>query len=58
MFAEKAIAVWQSLSMHDRVPLVGGYFVLSGGWDEPRVLDRSPESADPLLVIYSRRLED
>lgn len=56
MFAEKAVAIWQSMSMHDRVPLVGGYFVLSGGWDEPRVLDRSPEGADPLLVIWSRRL--
>lgn len=58
MFAEKAVAIWQSMSMHDRVPLVGGYFVLSGGWDEPRVFDRSPEGADPLLVIWSRRLED
>jgi SAM-dependent methyltransferase len=58
MFAEKAVAIWQSMSMHDRVPLVGGYFVLSGGWDEPRVIDRSPEGADPLHVIWSRRLPE
>jgi SAM-dependent methyltransferase len=57
MFAEKAVAIWQSMSMHDRVPLVGGYFVLSGGWGEPRVIDRSPEGSDPLLVIWSRRTE-
>jgi len=58
MFAEKAIAIWQSLSMEDRVRLVGGYFVLAGGWDEPRVIDRSPAGADPLFVIWSRRPDD
>ncbi|MCC6237333.1 MAG: methyltransferase domain-containing protein [Dehalococcoidia bacterium] len=57
MFGEKAIALWQSISMEDRVRLVGAYFALAGGWDEPRVIDRSPEDADPLLVIYARRLE-
>ena len=56
MFAEKAIALWQSISMEDRVRLVGAYFALAGGWDEPRVIDRSPENADPLFVIYARRL--
>lgn len=58
MFAEKAIALWQSVSMEDRVRLVGAYFALAGGWDEPRVADRSPQNADPLLVIYARRLEE
>lgn len=57
MFAEKAIALWQSISMEDRVRLVGAYFALAGSWDEPRVLDRSPGGADPLLLIYARRLE-
>ncbi len=57
MFAEKAIALWQSIAMEDRVRLVGAYFALAGGWDEPRVIDRSPADADPLLVIYARRLE-
>lgn len=55
MFPEKAIAVWQSLSMEDRVRLVGAYFALAGGWDEPRFLDRSPEGADPLLLVYATR---
>lgn len=55
MFAEKAVSVWQSLSMEDRVRLVGSYFVLAGGWDEPVVLDRSPAGADPLLAIITRR---
>lgn len=57
MFAEKAIALWQSISMEDRVRLVGAYFTLSGGWDEPRVIDRSPPDADPLLLISAHRLE-
>ncbi len=55
MFPDKAVAVWQALSMDDRVRLVGSYFVLSGGWEEPRFVDRSPPDADPLIAIYARR---
>ena len=56
MFPEKAIAVWQSLSMEDRLRLVGSYFVVSGGWEEPRFVDRSPSDADPLIAIYARNV--
>jgi len=55
LFLEKTVAVWQSLSMEDRLRLVGSYFVLSGGWEEPRFVDRSPPDADPLIAIYARR---
>ena len=57
MFPQKAIAAWQSLSPTDRVTLVGAYFSLTPGWEQPRVLDRSPPGADPLWVICSRRAD-
>ena len=57
MFPQKAIAAWQSLSPTDRVALVGAYFSLTPGWEQPRVLDRSPPGTDPLWVICSRRAD-
>ena len=58
LFPEKAVAGWQVLSPKDRVSLVGSYFALTPGWEEPRVLDRSPEGADPLWAIFSRRVDE
>ena len=58
MFPQKAVAGWQSLRPKDRVALVGSYFTLTPGWEEPRMLDRSPESADPLWAVFSRRLDE
>ena len=58
MFPQKAVAVWQTLSPRDRVVLVGSYFSLTPGWQEPRLLDRSPAGADPLWVICSRRSDE
>jgi SAM-dependent methyltransferase len=55
MFPTKAVAVWQALDRDDRVRLVGSYFALAGGFDEPRFVDRSPAGADPLWVITARR---
>lgn len=55
MFPQKAVAIWQSLAPGDRVRLVGSYFALTPGWDEPRVLDRSPPGADPLWIVAARR---
>lgn len=55
MFPTKAVAVWQALAPDDRVRLVGSYFALAGGFDEPRVVDRSPAGADPLWGIFARR---
>ena len=56
LFPTKAVAVWQSIEPQERMRLIGAYFQLSRGWNEPRVLDRSPEKADPLWIIYATRL--
>jgi SAM-dependent methyltransferase len=58
LFPQKAVAVWQALSREDRVALVGSYFALTPGWEQPRVLDRSPSGADPLWVVFARRVEE
>ncbi|MDA1003814.1 MAG: methyltransferase domain-containing protein [Chloroflexi bacterium] len=55
MFPTKAVAVWQSLPPADRIRLVGSYFALAGGFDEPAFIDRSPAGADPLWVISALR---
>jgi SAM-dependent methyltransferase len=57
MFPTKAVRVWQALANEDRIRLVGSYFTLAGGWEEPQVVDRSPPSADPLWVIFARRAD-
>ncbi len=56
MFPTKAVAVWQALQPDDRIRLVGSYFSLAGAFDEPGFVDRSPAGADPLWVIYARRV--
>ena len=58
MFPTKAVRVWQSLANEDRVRLVGSYFTLAGGWEEPEVVDRSPPNADPLWVILATPVGD
>jgi SAM-dependent methyltransferase len=55
LFPTKAVAVWQSIEPEERLQLIGAYFQFARGWNEPRVLDRSPVNADPLWVVYSTR---
>ena len=55
MFPTKAVASWHPLDVADRARLVGVYFRLAGGWEEPVVVDRSPEGADPLVLVVARR---
>ena len=55
MFPTKAIAGWHMLEPADRLRLVCRYVELAGGYDEPRVLDRSPPDADPLWVVLASR---
>jgi SAM-dependent methyltransferase len=55
LFPTKAVAVWQSIEPDERLRLLGAYFQFARGWDEPRVLDRSPANADPLWVVYATR---
>ena len=57
MFPTKAVTGWQALRNDDRTRLVSTYFELAGGWEEPRVLDRSPAHGDPLWVILANRLD-
>jgi hypothetical protein len=58
MFPTKAVAIWQPLDVPDRARLVGLYFRLSGGWTEPEILDRSPETGDPLSLIVARKASE
>ena len=55
MFPTKAIAAWHALEPADRLRLVCRYVELAGGYDEPRVLDRSPRDADPLWIVLASR---
>jgi SAM-dependent methyltransferase len=55
MFPTKAVAAWHSLEPIDRMRLIGAYFELAGGFEAPRLLDRSPRGADPLWVVVARR---
>jgi SAM-dependent methyltransferase len=55
MFPTKAVAAWHSLAPGDRLRLIGTYFELAGGFEPPRLIDRSPRGADPLWVAIARR---
>jgi len=55
MFPTKAIAAWHALEPADRLRLICHYLELAGGYDPPRVLDRSPRDADPLWVVLASR---
>ena len=43
MFPTKAIAVWQSLDDRRRAQLIASYFENSGGWDDIRAFNITPE---------------
>jgi SAM-dependent methyltransferase len=55
-FPTKAVAVWQGTSDEQHVQLVGSYFRMAGGWEEPQGRARLPEGADPLFVVWARRM--
>jgi SAM-dependent methyltransferase len=55
LFPTKAVAVWQSIEPEERMRLIAAYFQFARGWDDPRFLDRSPENADPLWIVYATR---
>jgi SAM-dependent methyltransferase len=55
IFPTKAIAGWHVLEAADRLQLICRYVELAGGYDDPRVLDRSPPNADPLWVVLASR---
>jgi SAM-dependent methyltransferase len=55
MFPTKAVAAWHSLEAGDGMRLIAAYFGLAGGFEAPRLIDRSPGGADPLWVVVGRR---
>jgi SAM-dependent methyltransferase len=54
-FPTKAIRAWHVLPFGERLNVVKEYFKSAGGYEEPILLDRSPEEADPLWVVVARR---
>jgi SAM-dependent methyltransferase len=55
LFPTKAIAAWRSLAPGDRMAFLRACLARAGGFDEPRVVDRSPRLADPLWVLIASR---
>jgi SAM-dependent methyltransferase len=55
LFPTKATFGWRSLGADDRMRLLATYFARAGGFDAPRLIDRSPAGADPLWVVSARR---
>ena len=59
MFPTKAVAIWQALDDHQRGGLVAAYFLKSGGWDPPRMLDittAAPSApTDPVYVVTAHK---
>jgi SAM-dependent methyltransferase len=54
-FPTKAIRAWHVLPPRERLDVVRTYFLIAGGYEEPDVLDHSPEGADPLWLVVARR---
>jgi SAM-dependent methyltransferase len=55
LFPTKAIAAWRSLAPADRMAFLRLCLQHAGGFDAPRVIDRSPRLADPLWVLIAAR---
>lgn len=55
LFPTKATLGWRSLGKDDRMRLLTTYFSLAGGWEVPRLIERSPPGADPLWVVTGQR---
>jgi len=58
LFPTKAVEIWQQLGPQDRVRLVATYFGLAGRFDEPVLIERLPEAADPLWCVGAQRLDE
>lgn len=59
MFPTKAIAVWQSLDDRRRAQLIASYFQNSGGWDEIRAINITPQLphySDPVYVVAATKV--
>ena len=57
-FPTKAVRAWHALPPPDRIRVVAAYFSRAGGYEAVRVVDRSPEAADPLWLVIAQRISD
>lgn len=60
MFPTKAIAVWQSLDDRRRAQLIASYFQNSGGWDNIRAINITPQLShysDPVYVVAATKVQ-
>ena len=60
MFPTKAVAVWQSLDDRRRAQLIASYFRNSGGWEDVRAINLTPELphfSDPVYVVAATRAQ-
>lgn len=53
LFPSKAIQAWRVLAPNDRLRAIARYFELAGGYRPAVLLDRSPDRADPLWLVYA-----
>jgi hypothetical protein len=59
MFATKAVAAWKALDDFQRGQLLTSYFAVSGGWEQPKMLDISPKlgtPSDPVYIVSARKV--
>ena len=57
LFPTKAVMIWQMLDDVDHGRLVAHYFEASGCFDDPEIIDLSPDpgNSDPLYAVVARR---
>jgi SAM-dependent methyltransferase len=55
-FPTKAVRAWHVLPPRERSGVLKRYFADAEGYDEPELWDRSPAAADPLWLVWARRL--
>lgn len=59
MFPTKAVAVWQSLDDRRRAQLIASYFENSGGWEDVRAFNITPQLqhySDPVYVVAASKI--
>ena len=59
MFPTKAVAVWQSLDDRRRAQLIASYFQNSGGWEDIRAINITPQLphySDPVYVVAASKI--
>ena len=58
MFPTKAVAIWQNLDDRRRAQLIASYFENSGGWENIRAINITPQLphySDPVYVVVAEK---